>query len=104
MAEIWATWREVTYLFGASKGVMEVAVNEPIGSWGREQGVVGPLPTLTLSGNTNFTLAPLEAQTMSYHGGMMRSRSIAQVASDELCTVLWVLWVGGPRSRSWLHA
>ena len=92
LAEIWATWREVTYLFGDSKGIIKTDVNESIEGWGRERGVVGPLPTLTLSGNTDFTLAPLEAQTMSYHGGMMRSRSIAQVTSDDLSTVGFVGW------------
>ena len=32
LAEIWATWREVKYLFGDSKEVIENAVNESIRS------------------------------------------------------------------------
>ena len=65
LAEIWARWGEVTYLFGDSRGVTETSVNESIKEWGNEQGEGYPLPTLTLPGNKDFTLGPLEAQTMS---------------------------------------
>ena len=42
-------------------------------------------PKLTLTGkSTSFTLSLVEAPTMSYFWGMMRSREIAQVTHDEL--------------------
>ena len=60
LAESWATWREVTYLFGDSRGGVKTSINVSIKDWGKEQGVECPLPTLTLSGNTDSTLAPLK--------------------------------------------
>ena len=92
LTEIWATWREVPCLFGDSREITETAINESIEKWGREQGGGRPLPTLALTGNTGFTLAPLEAQTMSYHEGMMRGKSIANVTFDDLCSAGFVGW------------
>ena len=60
-------------------------VNHRLDFWCREQHDRPQLsPTLTLFNITDFTLAPLKAQTMAYLNGMMRNPYIGEVSSDAL--------------------
>ena len=86
LAEIWATWREATSLYGDNKHVTEALVNAPVSTWWdmehpARRDIQGPpyCPLLSLSGDTDFTMGSLEAFNMQYMEGMMRNRSIGLV-------------------------
>ena len=71
---------------------MECAIHDGMGClWqqGITNGTLPPVdpPKVTLTGkDTDFTLSPMEAQTMKFFGGMMRSESIHQVTHEDLQT------------------
>ena len=92
LAEIWATWRESTFLYGDSKHLTETLVNAPASTWWdaehpTQPDTLGPplYPLLSLSGETDFTMGSLEAFNMPYMDGMMRNRSIGLVNREVLC-------------------
>ena len=79
LAEIWCSWTEATRVFGDAKGEVESKLKEELAIAFPEAGV-----SLTLTGKTDFTLAPEGAQTMHYMGRVLRSPTIPLVTIDDL--------------------
>ena len=71
LAELWAIWREATFLLVPERQATERAVNDSISKVWRPCTTRGTPPTpseITLTGeNTDFTSSPTEAQRMKFH-------------------------------------
>ena len=114
LAEIWSIWREVANLYGEQKGTAESWVNDGLRTLGQTQSSTPPTPyppstpvlargavpapegagipslnpvpppSITLVGETDFTLAPEDAASMTFLQGMMRSPLISNVTPKSL--------------------
>ena len=90
LAELWALWREYVNLSGDSCDLTATLVKNqvrcnPCDEETKE--LLPPLPfwlSLSLTGDSDFTLGSSESQNMNYMVGMVRSPNIALVTPDVL--------------------
>ena len=85
LAELWALWREYANLSGDSCDQTATLMNEQVKANPRDESTINLLPplafwpSLSLTGDSDFTLGLSESQHMNYMVGMVRSPNIAQV-------------------------
>ena len=90
LAELWALWREYVNLSGVSCDQTATLLNEQVRANPREEttkDLLPPLPfcpSLSLTGDSDFTLGSSESQHMNYMVGMVRSPNMALVTPEVL--------------------